>query len=432
MWNEFQQARLDQLGAEISELVAKDHNKSMLDADWKRLAVLNREAEQLVIERDTYKSALKYAGSADPNPYGGPTNGYGDHDNGIAFKGFGTGVENRIQPPSIYQLDKTQIAALKQAAQQNMPLKIQIGSKGVEHGFMDGMRQKSAITEGGMSPNLLPPLQQYGPNGWFNLPYEITNLQRYIPVIPFSGPGVAWWRHDSNGAEAAYTPELGTKPDTTPSVSEQYTRASKFAGRYLASHELIQDAGDAFGQHLTVDLTRSLVNAVNYAILNGASGTIGWNGLNNVSGTLTQAIGTDTALDCISKAMVALRNDFFVPDLLVIHPSTLGAIRRSKDTENRYLLQLVEGSRGIDQTSDTETLWGMNVVQTTQQAAGTAVMLSVQSGAAVIYLREAANVFFDPYSMASSNTYQFIAETRLALATPRPSAICLLSGLPTS
>lgn len=136
--------------------------------------------------------------------------------------------------------------------------------------------------------------------------------------------------------------------------------------------------------------------------------------------------------DCLSKAFAALRNDFFEPDLVFIHPSTLGAIRRAKDLENRYLLQLMEGARGINQTSETENLWGVQLVQTTQQTAGTAAVLSVQSGAAVVYVREALTTFFDPYSQASSNIYQFIAETRLVLATPRPAAICLVSGLPTS
>ncbi|MGB6763970.1 hypothetical protein [Mycobacterium sp.] len=59
-------------------------------------------------------------------------------------------------------------------------------------------------------------------------------------------------------------------------------------------------------------------------------------------------------------------------------------------------------------------------------------MLSVQSGAAVVYVREALTTFYDPYSQAASNIYQFIAETRLALATPRVGAINLVSGLPTS
>jgi hypothetical protein len=51
---------------------------------------------------------------------------------------------------------------------------------------------------------------------------------------------------------------------------------------------------------------------------------------------------------------------------------------------------------------------------------------------AVVYVREALTTFFDPFSQASSSIYQYIAATRLALATPRPGAIWLVSGLPTS
>jgi hypothetical protein len=58
--------------------------------------------------------------------------------------------------------------------------------------------------------------------------------------------------------------------------------------------------------------------------------------------------------------------------------------------------------------------------------------LLVASGAAVVYVREALTTFFEPYSQAASNIFQFISETRLALATPRPGAINLVSGLPTS
>jgi hypothetical protein len=88
------------------------------------------------------------------------------------------------------------------------------------------------------------------------------------------------------------------------------------------------------------------------------------------------------------------------------------------------------GARAIDQTNEQETLWGVRVVKTTQQADGTASILSVQRGAAVVYIREALTTFFDPYSQAALNIYQFIAETRLCLATPRPGAICLVTGLP--
>jgi hypothetical protein len=79
----------------------------------------------------------------------------------------------------------------------------------------------------------------------------------------------------------------------------------------------------------------------------------------------------------------------------------------------------------------TETLWGCPVIQTAQQSTGTAAVVSVTSGAAVVYVREALTTFCDPYSQASSNIYQYVAESRLALATPRPARINLVSGLPT-
>jgi Phage capsid family len=129
---------------------------------------------------------------------------------------------------------------------------------------------------------------------------------------------------------------------------------------------------------------------------------------------------------------VDLRTDFFIPDLVFIHPATLGALRRLRDDNHRFQLDLLQGAGAISGTNEQEKLWGVPCVQTTQQSAGTAAVLSVQSGAAVVYIREALSTFFDPYSQAASNIYQFIAETRLALAVPRPGAINLVSGLPTS
>jgi hypothetical protein len=48
----------------------------------------------------------------------------------------------------------------------------------------------------------------------------------------------------------------------------------------------------------------------------------------------------------------------------------MGALRRYKDLNTRYQLELLQGARSINQTSEQETLWGVPCVQTTQQAAG--------------------------------------------------------------
>jgi HK97 family phage major capsid protein len=97
------------------------------------------------------------------------------------------------------------------------------------------------------------------------------------------------------------------------------------------THELVQDAGEAFSSHLVTDLARSLYNAESNLLLNGTTGANGFAGVNQVTGTLTRALnGSESPLDTLNEAFVDLRTDFFVPDLVFIHPATLGALRRLK------------------------------------------------------------------------------------------------------
>jgi hypothetical protein len=423
------------INARVLDIVNELSSKGVSEA---RVKELSAEMDRLGVQRRTNTKAAGYASYASPAEWDGTANpgGFNDGTGGpeLAFKGFGSGLENRIRPTSMYSMDKAQANALQQAARQRTPMRVEIGSKGLEHGFM-GLRDKAAVTEGGLTPNLLPPVQQMGERGWYGIPYELTRVANFLPNIAFNAPGVAYWRHDSNGQEAAYTAEAGTKPDLTPVITEQYVRPAKVAGRINLTHELVQDAGDVFASHLVTDLARSVYNAESNLLLNGTTSGNGFNGLNQVSGVLTQAYnGTNDVdqLDTLSKAFVKLRQDFFEPDLAFISPATMGALRRLRDANHRPQLDLLAGARAIDQTSEQETLWGVPVVQTTQQADGTAAILSVKNGAAVVYVREALTTFFDPYSQAASNIYQFIAETRLALAVPRPGAICLVTGLPDS
>jgi hypothetical protein len=79
-----------------------------------------------------------------------------------------------------------------------------------------------------------------------------------------------------------------------------------------------------------------------------------------------------------------------------------------------------------------ERLWGIDFIQTTQQAAGTCAMISVSAGACFVFVRESLRTFYDPYTESQNNIERWIAETRVALAAPRPGAINLISGLPTS
>jgi hypothetical protein len=394
-----------------------------------------QEWEALDTQIKTERRAKQFASCASPAEHGREHTNPGDLDAGTPFRGTMPGTGNRIAPVSLYQIDATQIKALRQAALQGTPFRVTVGAKGIEHGMLGGgVRSKAAVTAGGLTPNLLPPIQQPGDRGYWGLPYELTRVANFLPNVGMDGPGIAYFMHTANAVEAGYTAEADLKPDLTPTITEIYVRPAKAAGRVNLTKELVADAGDAFANNLVGDLARSVYNAESNLLLNGTTDANGFNGINQVPGTLTRVanpVEDVDALDTLSRAFVDLRSDFFVPDVVFMHPATLGAIRRLRDGNGRLQLELLEGPRRIDQTSETESLWGVQVVQTTQQAPGTAAVLSVASGAAIVYVREALTTFFDPYSQAASNIHQYIAESRLALSTPHVGAICLISGLET-
>jgi hypothetical protein len=74
-------------------------------------------------------------------------------------------------------------------------------------------------------------------------------------------------------------------------------------------------------------------------------------------------------------------------------------------------------------------LAGIPVVQTTQIDDYTAVMLSTRNGGGVFWVRQNMFVLYDPYTLASTNGYRYVAEERVALSVPRPAAVNLISEL---
>ena len=119
---------------------------------------------------------------------------------------------------------------------------------------------------------------------------------------------------------------------------------------------------------------------------------------------------------------------------MIVHPLTLGALRRSKDTQNRYLLDLSRGPAALE-SGEEDRIWGVRVCQTTQIAAGTAIVMSVAAGGAVGWIRMGLTVEFNPYGDGTgtgwaTNTYSWRAEERISLSVPRPAAINVVTGLP--
>jgi hypothetical protein len=65
-------------------------------------------------------------------------------------------------------------------------------------------------------------------------------------------------------------------------------------------------------------------------------------------------------------------------------------------------------------------LWGANIYATTQVAAGTAVVASVKAGAGIFWQRLGLLIFFNPWSLMSSNEYFWVCEERVAWCQSAP------------
>jgi hypothetical protein len=374
----------------------------------------------------SYSSPAEH-GFVDRNP--GDDFGYGP-----GFGGYTPGIPDgqRIMPVSMHQITKHQLEGLRMAALQKSSFGVNVGEKGLEEGF-GAIRDKTVTASARVNlvGNDLPPIQMLGDRGWFSLPYETLRVSNVLPNVVMTQGGASYFVHSGNGSEASYVAEGASKPDIQAQVSEVYVKAAKAAGMARVTHELLSDANE-FGGHLVNDLARSVYNAESHLLLNGTVSANGFNGINQISGTLTRAVATDeNPIDTLILAAADLRTDFFTPEIAFIHPQTLAQLRKQRDTNGRLQIDLVSGASGASGTNNIERLWGIDFIQTTQQQAGTCAMLSVSAGACFVFVRESLRTFYDPYTESQNNIERWVAETRTALAAPRPGAINLISGLPT-
>ena len=390
---------------------------------------------------------MKYAGYASPSEWGYADTAAGDFDNGapgysaVQWKSFGLPSAPQVAPPSL-DISTEQIKSLFDAAKAGTPYKVQIGQKD----FASSMRDKTAgapLTEGGLN-NQLPAIQVPGNFGQYGKPYEPFRLLANIPTVAMSGLSAAYLQHTTNTNEAARVAEGAAKPSLGPTVTENFIKPMKIAATVEASMEILQDH-QQFAEWLPVELQRSVTNSESlYLFQANASGgptASEFDGLLAVSGTLSQDATGLTFADALSLAYVKLRTGsaFCEPDLVITSPATAAAALRSKSTTGAYIFDVVRGPSGLNQQNEFD-VFGVRTVTSTQCPDGTAIVMSINGGAAVGWIRMALELQYNPYGGTTdagvdlwrTNQYSWRAEERISLSVPRPSAICVVDNLPTS
>jgi HK97 family phage major capsid protein len=390
---------------------------------------------------------LKYAGYASPSEWGYADTAPGDFDNGapgysaVQWKSFGLPSAPQVAPPSL-DISTEQIKSLFDAAKAGTPYKVQIGQKD----FASSMRDKTAgapLTEGGLN-NQLPAIQVPGNFGQYGKPYEPFRLLANIPTVAMTGLSAAYLQHTTNINEAARVAEGAAKPSLSPTVTENFIKPMKIAATVEASMEILQDH-QQFAEWLPVELQRSVTNSESlYLFQANASGgptASEFDGLLAVSGTLSQDATGLTFADALSLAYVKLRTGsaFCEPDLVITSPATAAAALRSKSTTGAYIFDVVRGPSGLNQQNEFD-VFGVRTVTSAQCPDGTAIVMSINGGAAVSWIRMALELQYNPYGGTTdagvdlwrTNQYSWRAEERISLSVPRPSAICVVDNLPTS
>lgn len=245
-----------------------------------------------------------------------------------------------------------------------------------------------------------------------------------LPVTPTQLPITEFLVHQSSTGVPAITAEGATKPDITLNFVQNTVTAQKIACTFGLSWETQMDFAGTLS-YAQGEVFKAVIDVENSALINGSSGIVGFQ---QTSGILTLTYSAGTYLDAFSQAIENLRVGSALAEasLIVMHPGTFGAVRRQKDSQGRYLLN-------PDPTAnEANSIWGVEVLQTTACPAGTAIVLDTQKFGFVVMRSNLELQTGYNGNDFSQNITRWAVEERLNLAVERPAAVLNITGLPTA
>lgn len=241
---------------------------------------------------------------------------------------------------------------------------------------------------------------------------------------------IRYLQEDTYTNAATTVAEKGTIPEATFDTSEVDAPIRKIGIRGRLSNEIVEDfpmMRDYVDNRLLFMAAQRLD-----AQLYGGDGT-GSNltGITATTGIQTQALGVDTAVDAIHKAITKVRSvGFFEPDGIVIHPNDWQEIRLAKDGNNQYYGGgPFTGAYGVNGLAP-DMLWGLPCIVSTVATEGTALVGAFRFGAQVFY-RDGVSIDVS-YSNEDDFNKDLISirvTQRVGFPVYRPKAFCTVTGI---
>lgn len=206
----------------------------------------------------------------------------------------------------------------------------------------------------------------------------------------------------------------GYKPEGSWAYEVRSTEVKTIAEWVPATRRALADVAQLEGL-INDELARDVKETEENQILNGNGSGQNFTGINSTSGVQTQTFST-SLFDSVRKGITKLRTVGRVnPSAVVVNPADAETIDLSKDANNQYYY-------GGPFAISNRTLWGLPVVESETQAAGTALVGDFSK--AVIWDREQTTITMtDSHAdFFIRNMIAILAEERLAFAVTRPTA----------
>lgn len=271
------------------------------------------------------------------------------------------------------------------------------------------------------------------PSSLFPTPIEFQHEGRLLAALPgyaMSAPSITFIRHVSTTGAPAPTAEGAVKPEVVFETDALTATAVKIAAHNAISQEIASD-WPAFQSYCGGELYRAITDTENDQILNGDGNTgsmVGFYETPNILTHTSTVVGSDTHIDSIEEAITKLRVGpaLATCDLIVLHPETWSAIRRTKDGQDRYMV-------APDPTTDeANQLWGVSVLSTTANPVGTGLLIDTRKFG-YVGVRESLSMRVGyANDDLTRNLIRTVGEERLVLCVTRPAAVVAISGLPTA
>ncbi len=187
-----------------------------------------------------------------------------------------------------------------------------------------------------------------------------------IPTLPTTQNLVKYMKETTFTNTAAEKAEGAAGVEATLVLGESSDEVEKLTVYIPVSEEQLEDVPAAEG-YLTNRLSFMVRQRLDGQVLEGNGATPNLLGTLSLNGLQSQALGTDTAPDCLYKALDLIRTAGFTePSDLFINPSDWQPIRLLRTADGIYIF-------GGPESPGPSSIWGVPVTKTTAVTANTAI-----------------------------------------------------------